>query len=305
MLHKQSLSLAGIVNSAVEESIGLIRENGITLEVIDNTQDVSVFVDPGRLTQVISNLLNNSAKYGRRGGKTVLSLNVVENHVHICVSDDGIGIEPARLQDIFCMYSQIETGQSRRSSGLGIGLALVRTLVELHDGHVEADSRGPGCGSNFTVSLPFTTRSLNKLRPEGPMWSLPCRSLRVLVVDDMCAMRLVATKLLERLGHEVQAVENGQLALDIIDSFKPDVVLSDITMPVVDGYELARRVRARVGLDGVKLIAVTGYGRPSDREKAFQAGFDLHVTKPVDFGKLQIIFSKLASAQSCNDTQRP
>ncbi len=94
---------------------------------------------------------------------------------------------------------------------------------------------------------------------------------------------LVATKLLERLGHEVQAVENGQLALDIIDSFEPDVVLSDITMPVVDGYELARRVRARVGLDGVKLIAVTGYGRPSDREKAFQAGFDLHVTKPVDF----------------------
>ncbi len=143
VLHKQSLSLAGIVNSAVEESIGLIRENGITLEVIDNTQDVSVFVDPGRLTQVISNLLNNSAKYGRRGGKTVLSLNVVENHVHICVSDDGIGIEPARLQDIFCMYSQIETGQSRRSSGLGIGLALVRTLVELHDGHVEADSCGP------------------------------------------------------------------------------------------------------------------------------------------------------------------
>lgn len=292
-LHKQPLSLSTVITAAVEESIGLIKEKEISLVVSDKTQSACVFGDLGRLTQVICNLLNNSAKYGKRGGTIRLSLEVEGSTIDIQVTDDGIGISQDRLKDIFCMYSQVESSQARGSAGLGIGLALVRSLVELHGGLVEASSGGLGCGSTFTVCLPLASKALVEKVPESLPPKRPSRSFRVLLVDDLYAMRIVASKLLETLGHVVQAVENGQLALDVLNSFKPDVVISDITMPVMDGYELARRIRQRTELEGVCLIALTGYGQTSDRENAILAGFDHHITKPVDFQHLQLLFDEL------------
>ncbi|MDZ4850598.1 MAG: response regulator [Pirellulaceae bacterium] len=299
VLDKQVCIVKAIVDAAIEESTILISENGMTLEVRDNSQAACVCGDLSRLTQVICNLLNNSAKYGRIGGKIVLELDVCDGLVVIRVRDDGIGIAADRLQDIFRMYSQIESAQGRGSAGLGIGLALVRTLVDLHGGCVDAESPGPNCGSTFTVRLPLVTGILleNASKRVAKHSSL---SYRVLVVDDMRAMRVVTEQLLVKLGHTVQLAENGKLALEMMDSFKPDVVFSDISMPGMSGHELARRIRERADLSSVYLVAMTGYGQPSDREMAFSAGFDRHLTKPVAIQRLRDLFDELDIAQHDN-----
>ncbi len=207
LLQRESLSLSLVVQGAIEESIGLINENALTLEVNDRTATARVLGDRGRLTQVICNLLNNSAKFGRPGGKIQLTLEVVNDFVKICVRDDGIGISKDRLKDIFSMYSQIESAQGQVSAGLGIGLTLVRTLVELHGGIVDAESDGLGRGSTFTVSLPLApaadveTVSIEK-QATSDNTSHKARTFRVLVVDDMKAMRIISSKLFSVLGHE-------------------------------------------------------------------------------------------------------
>lgn len=293
LLDKQVCVLSTIVQTAIEESSILISENGMTLEVIDKSVAACVCGDPCRLTQVVCNLLNNSAKYGQVGGNIELTLEVQDDFVVIRVRDNGIGIAADRLKDIFRMYTQIESAHERGSAGLGIGLALVKTLVELHGGLVEAESVGPNCGSTFTVRLPLAVGAHPGNAASKAVSSQSTRLFRVLVVDDMRAMRLVTEQLLRKLGHEVKVAENGKHALELLDSFRADVVLSDITMPVMGGHELARRVREQSALDSVYLVALTGFGQSSDRDAAFEAGYDRHLTKPVDFQSLRDLFDDL------------
>ena len=300
LLDKQIVVMGSVVATAIEEASSLIAENGMTLEVIDHSDAVCVCGDPARLTQVLCNLLNNSAKFGRHGGKIVLTVQVHKSNLCIQVRDDGIGIDADRLKDIFCMYSQIDTAHSRGSAGLGIGLALVRTLVELHGGCVDAQSDGPDCGSTFTVTLPIAPGILKEFVTRKTA-GRSSRSFRVLVVDDMRALRTVLKKLLQVLGHEVQSAENGAVALEMLDSFRPEVVFSDITMPVMGGYELAKHIRQRADLDSVHLVALTGYGQSSDRESAFEAGFDRHCTKPVDFQRLQELLDEFDADRQQTD----
>lgn len=292
LLDKQLCIFRTIVDGAIEESSILISENDMTLEVIDDSHGACICGDPTRLTQVICNLLNNSAKYGRNGGKILLELGARSGVVIVRVQDDGIGIEPDRLQDIFQMYSQIENAKARGSAGLGIGLALVRSLVELHDGSVDVESDGANCGSTFTITLPMANRKVGVQKPRV-VSNRSTRSLRVLVVDDLRAMRTVTKQLLEKLGHQVLVAENGQVAWEKLTEFHPDVVLSDIAMPVLSGQKLARLIRARAEFNTICLVALTGYGKEADRDIAFEAGFDRHLTKPVDFQSLRDLFEEL------------
>ncbi len=293
LLDKQICTVSAVVEAAIEESAILISENSMTLEVIDKSQAACVCGDPCRLTQVVCNLLNNAAKFGKSEGKIQLEMDVCNDSVLIRVKDDGVGIEADQLHDIFRMYTQIESAHGRGIAGLGIGLSLVRTLVELHGGSVSVESDGRNCGSIFTVKLPLTAGIVGVNTPDKPVSNSAHRSFRVLVVDDMRAMRVVTEQLLQKLGHEVQVAENGEAALEKLNCFKPDIVFSDISMPVMSGHELARRIRERTDLERVCLVALTGHGQSSDREMAFEAGFDRHLTKPVDFQSLRALFDEL------------
>jgi len=296
-LDKQVCIVKAIVDTAIEESIILISENGLSLEVIDRSNAACVCGDRSRLTQVVSNLLNNSAKYGRIGGKIVLELDIRDSFVLLRIRDDGIGIAAERLQDIFKMYSQIKGAHDRSPVGLGIGLALVKTLVELHGGFVNAESEGPSLGSTFTVQLPLATAIQFENSAPQTTTGFSFRKCRILIVDDMRAMRVVTEQLLVKLGHTVQVAESGKIALEMLDSFKPDIVFSDVSMPGMDGHELARRIREREDLGSVRLVAMTGYGQPSDRETAFNAGFDHHLIKPVALQRLRELFDEFKPAQ--------
>lgn len=293
VLDKQLFLISTVVEAAIEESSILISENGMSQEVIDKIAAACVCGDLCRLTQVVCNLLNKSAKYGSSGGKILLELDVRDDFVFIRVQGNGMGIAADRLVDIFNMNAQIKGTQGRGSAGLGIGLAIVKSLVELHDGTVDAKSVGLDCGSTFTVELPLATEILDEQVLTKVASNHSSRSFRVLVVDDMRAKRFVKEQLLKKLGHQVQVAENGQLALEKLNSFKPDIVLSDITMPVMNGHELDRQIRKRKDLKNVCLVALTCSGQSFDREMAFEAGLDRHLTKPVDFQRLQDLFNEL------------
>ena len=193
------------------------------------------------------------------------------------------------------MFAQVDDSPERGGPGLGIGLTLVRTLVELHDGTVIAESNGPGKGSVFTVRLPAIDAPGPQHSPRSDEHkSMPVRPFRVLVVEDMRALREMMARLLRKLGHEVEFVENGTLALQKLDQELPEVVFSDIAMPGMTGYELAQHIRQRPDSASIHLVALTGFGQSADREKALEAGFDEHMIKPVDIVVLQALFEKLS-----------
>ena len=223
---------------------------------------------------------------------------MLENQVAvISVRDNGIGIAPEMLQSIFNMFSQADDSLERGSAGLGIGLTLVKTLVELHDGTVVAQSAGVGKGSTFTVRLPAVIdRIAPNTMPALMAQPAAVRSFKILIVEDMRALRVITSRLLQKLGHDVEFVENGRLALLKLDTFTPDVIFSDIAMPGMMGYELARQIRQRPDCSSVCLVALTGFGQSSDRDKALEAGFHEHMVKPVDIAVLQSLFEKLSKS---------
>ena len=246
--------------------------------------------DPVRLAQVFGNLLNNAAKYTPHGGAIALRARIDDGRLSVDITDTGIGIEPEMLSHVFELFTQGRREAHRAHDGLGIGLTLVRSIVEMHGGTVRAHSDGRGRGSVFTVELPAAVSvPVEVPRPRaGPCAAArPDAALRVLVVDDNVDSAESMGMVLELLGVRHEVVFSGQAALEAARRFCPDVVLLDIGMPGMDGYEVARHLRAADETADATLIALTGWSQASDRERSREAGFDHHLSKPVDIGALQ------------------
>jgi PAS domain S-box-containing protein len=245
--------------------------------------------DDARLTQVFANLLNNAAKYTPEGGRIVLTVRHSKTHIVVEVQDNGIGIDPALLPRVFELFVQGYQDASRAEGGLGIGLTLVRSLVMLHGGEVEARSAGPQAGSTFTVRLPLVEELLEvepDAEPPTPTAVAPSKRRQILLVDDNEDARMLLAEVLATFGHRVQSAADGPEALAILEVFKPDVAILDIGLPGMDGYELAARIRELPGHQALRLLALTGYGQPEDARRTRDAGFDVHLVKPIDFQSL-------------------
>jgi len=249
--------------------------------------------DPTRLVQVIGNLLDNAAKYTPEQGQIRLSVEREDAHAVIRVRDSGSGIPEELLPRVFELFVQGERAPGRSEGGLGIGLTLVRRLVQLHGGRVEARSEGPGKGSEFSVWLPLL---LAPAAGADRRSTAPPRPQRVLIVDDVADAAEMLALVVGQDGHEVQVALTGAGALGAAASFRPDVVLLDLGMPSMDGYEVARRLRAQCTERQPLLVAVTGYGHETDRERARAAGFDHHLVKPVDLDQLRPLLGRAGVA---------
>ncbi len=253
---------------------------------------VTIEADPVRMEQVIVNLLNNAVKYTPEGGRVWLSVSDGDEAV-LRVRDSGTGLSPESLEQIFEPFAQASPTLARSRGGLGIGLAVVRSLVEMHKGMVAARSDGIGAGSEFEIRLPVVKKPGAARVRQSPQKAIhPCK---ILLVEDNPDARLSLARLLRLYGHEVETAENGQQGLERALTVNVDVMLLDIGLPGLDGYELARRIRAQRG-NSVFLIALTGYGQEDDREKARKAGFNLHLTKPLDPEKLAEVLAAQCSS---------
>ncbi len=284
MLQKVPVELATIIDQAVESTRSLIESQQHRLEVSLPAPPVRLEGDSVRLTQILSNLLNNAAKYTEKGGHIWLEAQVKGNTLVLRVRDNGAGIPDTLLPYVFDLFTQAERTLDRSQGGLGIGLTLVRNLVELHGGRIEAKSAGPGKGAEFTVYLPGVLEAAADMSPEvdGEAASKPATGARILVVDDNVDVAESMAVLLELEGHRVQTVYTAHAALETARTFRPEVVLLDIGLPGMDGYEVAKRLRTFPETRKVLLIALTGYGREEDRARSKAAGFDQHLVKPVE-----------------------
>jgi PAS domain S-box-containing protein len=305
-LRKEMVSLKSIVASAVETSMPLIEAGEHQLNVDVPDDPLQVEVDPTRMAQVLSNLLNNAAKYTPNGGRIELSAHCDGSDVLISVTDTGVGIPAESLASVFEMFAQIGQYKDRAQGGLGIGLTLARRLVELHGGQLSASSEGPGKGSCFTVRLPLagsggveriaavgSRRTANTDRSDG---------VRVMIVDDNVDAAESLSVLLEIGGHEVRIANDGYRALLLAQEFRPQIVFLDIGMPGMNGYDVARRLRILPGMEHVTLVAVTGWGAENDRARASEAGFDQHLTKPAALSDVNAILSTLFKSISIDTT---
>jgi CheY-like chemotaxis protein len=293
-LRKQRVELADILKSAIEASRPLIEKWGHELVVSLPLQPVRLEADPTRLAQVFLNLLNNAAKYTDQGGRIELTAERLPEHVAVHVKDNGIGISSEMLRSVFELFAQVDRSMERSEGGLGIGLTLAKRLVEMHGGSVEARSDGPGLGSEFIVRLPIATDIL----VGGPVAAsgdapVPTTTCRILIVDDNYDAANSLGMLLRMLGNEIQTAHDGLEAVRAVAAFHPDVVLMDIGLPKLNGYEAARQIRVEAGGEGPRLIALTGWGQEEDRRRSLEAGFDHHMTKPIDFDKLQELLAEL------------
>ena len=286
-LKKERVEMAEVVAKATELSSPLLEQRHQHLALRVAAQGLAVDGDPTRLAQVVSNLLTNAAKYTPPAGHIEIAASRVEERIVLTVRDDGIGIASDMLSRVFELFSQERQSIDRSLGGLGLGLAIARSLVVMHGGSVTASSAGHGRGSVFAVDLPAAERL--EARPAAdPVPEAPQaagRERRVLVVDDNLDAAELLAEVLRASGHVVEVAHDGPTALRVASVFRPESALLDIGLPVMDGYELARRLHSQLGK--VRLIAVTGYGQPADRARAREAGFSAHLIKPVDFEELQ------------------
>ena len=302
-LSREPIELGTLVARAVEIVQPLIQERGhqFTTEIPDGTLRVNA--DPLRLTQALGNVLGNAAKYTERQGNISLSVRRQGTEIDIRVRDNGIGIPAEVLPRIFDLFTRLDRRSDHPHSGLGIGLALVRRLLQMHDGTISAHSEGTGRGSEFVIRLPMlpeTTQSVNGREPATTA-DAPAVRRRILVADDNAdALQTLAT-VLELSGHEVFSAANGSLALECAERHLPEVALLDIGMPLLDGYEVARRIRAQAWGKRITLVALTGWGQESDRRRSQEAGFDSHLVKPLDLGKLTQLLARLPASAPAAD----
>jgi signal transduction histidine kinase len=316
-LTRQVVELEGLISRAVETVHPLFDEHShqLTLELPE--PGVKVFGDPTRLTQAIANVLGNAAKYTDTGGQISLIATVREVDVEIRIRDNGIGIRPELLPHVFELFTQLERGDGRTQGGLGIGLALVQRLVQMHGGDVSATSDGPGKGSEFVIRLPLLQEEDEPAEVQSdptvefesggevatvvaPLLTASAARMarRILIADDNNdALESLAT-LLQLSGHEVYTATNGGTALQSAERHLPEVALLDIGMPLLDGYEVAKRIRAQPWGQRITLVALTGWGQDSDRRRSHEAGFDSHLVKPLDLETLTDLLARLPSSSS-------
>ncbi len=296
-LRKEVVDLRDVMNDAVLATRSIVTAHGLELNVLPSDEPHPVYGDPSRLQQVLVNLLVNAAKYTPSGGEVQISITRKQNRSVVEVRDSGVGMTPEFLACVFDPFVQADDTLDRSEGGMGLGLTLVKSLAELHDGKVTAASEGVGQGSVFTVSLPITRRTPQpKHRDDvSNVANRVDTSLRLLIVEDNADAREMLRMLLESEGYRVATTGDGISALAAIAVERPDVALIDIGLPELDGFGVAQRVRAQFGPEEVRLIALTGYGQASDREKTRAAGFDEHLTKPVDIRKLRETLAKITT----------
>jgi len=285
-LRKEQVELSQVIQSAVEASRPLIEKWGHNLTVTVPPEPIPLEADPTRLAQVFLNLLNNAAKYTDRGGSIQLTAERDKRDVVVRVRDSGIGIPSDMLPHVFDLFHQVDPSIERSEGGLGIGLTLVQRLVALHEGSVEARSEGLGKGSEFIVRLPTINKAASQDRAKAEQ-PFPTEKRRILIVDDNRDAADSLAVLLRMMGNDVHTAHDGLEAVGAAATFRPDVVLLDIGLPKLSGYEAARRIREQEGGKKMLLVALTGWSQEEDRRRSREAGFDHHMNKPVDFNILK------------------
>jgi len=300
-LRRGRIELASIVNHAIEAArpLCVITHHEITVDM--PTAAIYLDADSTRMAQIVGNLLNNACKFTETGGRISLTVELEGEWAVIRISDSGIGIAADQLPRIFDMFMQVDTSLGRSTSGLGIGLMMVKSLVEMHDGSVTVRSSGVGHGSEFTVRLPVATETSETIPPKTVAGKLPSiTSRRILVVDDNRDSATSLAFVLKLHGNEMHTAYDGLEALEAAQEFRPDIVLLDIGLPKLNGYEVARKIRAQAWGEGMTLIALTGWGQDEDRQKSRDFGFNGHLVKPVDFVALTKMLADL-NDDPCED----
>jgi CheY-like chemotaxis protein len=298
-LQPERVELAVVVRSAAEAARPYVDAQAHELTVSLPLESVHLEADPVRLAQVFSNLLNNAAKYTEKGGHIWLTAERQGGEIVVSVRDTGVGIAAEHLPRLFEMFSQVQPALKRSQGGLGIGLALVRGLVELHGGSVEVRSAGPGKGSEFTVHLPLVGEPVEVTQEPGLEEDKACSGpkYRILVADDLRDAVESLAMMLQIAGHDIRAAHDGLEAVQEAAAFRPDVVVLDIGMPKMNGYDTARHIREQPWGKNMVLVALTGWGQEEDRRRTFDAGFDYHLTKPVNPEVLTTLLAGLKEAR--------
>jgi signal transduction histidine kinase/ActR/RegA family two-component response regulator len=300
VLKKQTVDLRQIVHQCLQTLRDSDAARNVSIELQDHVSSLPTMADPVRAEQIVSNILTNAVKYTPEGGHIVVALDRDDTNAIICVSDNGVGIAPERIGTIFELFAQAENAIGRSQGGMGIGLALVRNLVELHGGSIAAKSDGIGHGSEFTVRLPLATAaeaSASEMPRQTATPTPPGIERRIVIVEDNADIRELLRLKLRKLGHVVGAASDGPEGVRQIVDMKPDLALIDIGLPGFDGYEVASKVRGELG-DSVVLVAVSGFGQPEDKRKAHEAGFDLHMTKPADVHDIEEMLARFPPRNS-------
>jgi CheY-like chemotaxis protein/two-component sensor histidine kinase len=295
-LKRERITVASVIEAAIEGSMPNLQRAGHELRLDVTGDPLFLDADHTRIAQVLSNLLNNSSKYTADGGTIDLSVRREGDHVRITVSDNGLGFPKECQEEMFQMFGQVNRALDRSHGGLGIGLALVRTLVDMHGGTVDAYSAGPNQGSTFTIRLPLADGGAPDQpdrTTEQPASKHPDK--RVLVVDDNDDAAEMLSLMLQDGGYETVIAHDGPAALDAAHTHTPDIVILDIGLPGISGYEVAQQFRADADLHDIALIALTGWGSPDDRRKALAVGFDVHLTKPITEEDLHDALGKASS----------
>lgn len=290
-LKRERVALPAVVDSAVEAARPLIDRKSHHLVVSLPDPPIHLVADPVRLSQVVSNMLTNAAKYTDPGGRIELAARLEAGTVALTVTDTGIGIAPDALPQVFEMFAQVHADRERADGGLGIGLALVKGIVDLHGGTVGATSDGIGCGTTFTVRLPVADDEAARPSTHGDGLRDAGARRKVLIVDDNRDSADTLVMFLQFAGHDIRVAYDGRAGLSLAQAFRPDVALLDIGMPGMDGYALARALRAEPWGQALRLVAMTGWGRDDDRRRSAEAGFDLHLTKPVDPARIEALLA--------------
>jgi CheY-like chemotaxis protein/two-component sensor histidine kinase len=299
-LKRAPLDVREIVSRSVEavSSFMTAKQHELRLEL--PTEPLATHADPARLEQILCNLLTNAAKYTDHGGAISLSGEREGLNIVIRIKDNGVGIAPEKLGRVFSLFTQIDSNLDRPQGGLGMGLTLVKMLVEMHEGRVTATSGGPGLGSEFTITLPALLESTRPASELGPGNSSDLRTsserprVCVLVIDDNVDAALGMAMLVQTAGYEVRTVHDGPSALEILRNYQPEFVLIDLGLPGMSSYELAQAFRRERSLVNATLVAISGYGQPKDRDLSRLAGFDYHLIKPIDLETLLPILTSPA-----------